>query len=330
MKKSRLRLWLVIIFVVVGYCTVVSAKNYVEEKPLVTLTNSISNKLHKSLKVTAKIYYQETEVVELLEGCRVEVVFVKAGDVLEEGSALLQLKKADVQIQYLQMQLQKEALEKAAEANTTQGELAYWQLQNLQEEMTKIELLLAADCVVLTETAGIVLQQGYEVGAYTSQKVMLEIGKPESGYYLEWSVSENDYEEYKGTAEIAGKKVSLSWETPIYEKGIYTYRSDLPEETQYTEGKPVTVELLYTSEDYRAVVPKSCIWYDSDGMAYVYQAKTRTRNFGEEYYVRKIGVSILDQDDTNVAIEASREGIVERTSMKLADMMSVVVMEDES
>ena len=122
----------------------------------------------------------------------------------------------------------------------------------------------------------------------------------------------------------------MSWGTPIYEKGIYTYRSDLPEETQYTEGKPVTVELLYTSEDYRAVVPKSCIWYDSDGMAYVYQAKTRTRNFGEEYYVRKIGVSILDQDDTNVAIEASREGIVERTSMKLADMMSVVVMEDES
>lgn len=328
MKKHGL--WIVVIGILlgVGCCTVISARNYVEDMPVVTLVNSVPNSLHKSLKVMAGMYYQDTEVIQVPVGCRIEAVFAKLGDNLESGDAILQLKEADLQIQYLQKKIQKEGLERTVEAGGTQGELAYWQLQNLDETLTYMEQLIEAGCIVSTKNACILIGQGYEAGDTTTDSALIEIALPERGCYLEWTISAEDYEKYKGTVVIQGQKVSLSWERPEFKKGVYTYRSELPELTECVHGELVEVELLYTSQEYRAALPKSCIWYDNDGSTYIYQVFTRTRNFGEESYVRKIGVTIQEQDSINVVVDASLKGVVERSSMKLADMMSVVVIED--
>lgn len=328
MKKHRL--WIVVIGILlgVGCCTGISARNYVESMPVVTLVNSVPNSLHKSLNVMAGMYYRDTEVIQVPAGCRVETIFAKSGDSLEAGDAILQLKEADLQIQYLQKKIQKESLERTVKAGGTQGELAYWQLQNLEETLTYMEQLIEAGCIVDVEKACILISQEYEAGDTTIDTVPIEIALPERGCYLEWTISAEDYEEYKGTAVIQGQKVSLSLEQPEYKNGFYIYRSELPELMECVHGEPVEVELLYTSQEYRAVLTKSCIWYDNDGSTYIYQVFTRTRNFGEESYVRKVGVTIQEQDSINVVVDAPLKGVVERSSMKLADMMSVVVIEE--
>lgn len=328
MKKHRM-VWIILVILFgIGICTVVSARNYVEDKPVVILTDTVPNSMHKQLQVTAGLYYSETEWIEFPENCRIETVYAQNGDKLEAGAPLLQLKEADVQIQYLQMQLQRESLEEEQDAGGTREELAGWKLQSLEEELAYLEQLLAADCVIKVASDSVVLQQEYEAGDYTAENKRAEVAFPEYGCYLEWSVGQADYLDYRGTAVISGEKIELSWEQPGFAKGMYTYVSELPEIVECMHGEPVEVELLYTSQEYRAVLPKDSIWYDTDGSPYIFQTYSRTRVFGTEYYVRKIYVEIVEQDDVNVAISSPATQIVERTSMKLSDMMAVTVIEE--
>ena len=102
----------------------------------------------------------------------------------------------------------------------------------------------------------------------------------------------------------------------------------MPEILECIHGEPVEVELMYTSQEYRAVLPKDCIRYDTDGSPYIFQTYSRTRIFGTEYYVKKIYVEIIEEDNMNVAISSPATQIVERTSMKLSDMMAVIVIEE--
>lgn len=44
--------------------------------------------------------------------------------------------------------------------------------------------------------------------------------------------------------------------------------------------------------------------------------------------MKKIYVEIIEEDNMNVAISSPATQIVERTSMKLSDMMAVIVIEE--
>ena len=98
--------------------------------------------------------------------------------------------------------------------------------------------------------------------------------------------------------------------------------------TECIHGQPVELQFLYVSEEYPAVLPKNCIHYEEDGSAYVYQVYQRSRNFGKESYVRKVGVTIEDRDGNNVALKASLSGVVLGSSKGLGDMMAVAVIEE--
>jgi len=54
---------------------------------------------------------------------------------------------------------------------------------------------------------------------------------------------------------------------------------------------------------------------------------TRTCNYGKEQYVRKLGVTIVEQDTANVAIKGRISNIVSGSSKQLQDMMAVMVIE---
>ena len=327
MKKNRF--WIVIlgIFVVMGVCTAISAHNYVDDKPMVVVTNTVSDSIRKQLIVTAGLYYKETEVINVPEDCAIEEVYVHNGDKVEAGSELLRLKEADVQIVYLQRQIYKESLEQQLDVGGLQGSLAFWQMENLKEELGELEQLIADGCVIRAKENCVVLSQSYNSGEFSDEE-KLEVAYMERGCCLQWTVSQENYLPYAGTSIIEGKKITLSWEQPEYQNGIYTYVSELPQITECLHGEPIEINLMYTSQEYRAVLPKSCIYYDTDGSPYVFQLYSRKRMLGKEYYVRKIFVEIEEVDNTNVAVSSPAKGIVERTSMKLSDMATIILMEN--
>lgn len=171
-----------------------------------------------------------------------------------------------------------------------------------------------------------VIAQTYKKGDLTNMEVPITLGLPEGGCYLEWQISAKDYKEYKGTARIRSKKESLTWESPKYADGTYTYQSQVPMPENFVNGERVKVELNYVSDEYSAVLPKNCIWMDADGTTYVYVVSTRTCNYGEEQYVKKYGVTIVEQDATNAAIKGGISNVVQGSSKQLQDLMAVMVI----
>ena len=356
--KSKFGVILLVVLVIIGGFTYISYRNYMKELPIVTLTSSENNQMRIRMETTGSLYYNEVLDVTLPQDCRVEEVFVNEGDAVEADSPLLRIKVADLQVARLNKQLQIKTLDEVEEAGGTEGELAYWKKELLQEEIAELEKLIAAEGIVRAEglpqteneetaeaesetmtddaangeEAAVnhvrVISQTYKKGDQTNPNVPITLGLPEGGCYLEWQISAKDYKEYKATARIGVQKEELTWETPKFENGAYTYRSLVPMPDNFVQGQQVKIELNYVSEAYKAVLPKTCIRTDADGSAYVYQIDTRTRNYGEEQYVRKFGVTILEQDDINVAILASVYDVVEGSSKQLQDMMAVMVIEE--
>jgi len=240
----------------------------------------------------------------------------------------------------LNKQLQIEALEKVEEEGGTEGELAYWKKELLLEEVAELEELIAAEGVVKAEGLPViegdaaaanpvrVIGQTYQKGDLTNPDVPITLGLPEGGCYLEWQISAKDYKDYKATARIRVLKENLTWETPKFENGVYTYRSLVATPENFVQGEQVQIELNYVSESHKAVLPRACIRTDADGATYVYQIDTRTRNYGEEQYVRKLGVTIVEQDATNVAVLGSVFDVVLDSSKPLQDLMAVLVIEE--
>ena len=361
--KSKLGLVLLVILALVGGFTYISYRNYIKDVPLVTLTSSVNNQIRSQMETVGSLYYNEELDVTLPQGCRVEEVFVTEGDAVEEDSPLLRIKVADLQVSRLNKQLQIEALEEVEEAGGTEGELAYWKKELLLEEVAELEKLITAEGIVKAEglpaeesTAEVttdtkaesetasdgtaegeetavnpvrVIAQNYKKGDLTNSDVPITLGLPQGDCYLEWQISAMDYKkDYKATARIGVLMENLTWDTPEYENGVYTYRSLVAIPDNFVQGQQVKITMNYVSENYKAVLPRTCIRTDADGSTYVYQIDTRTRNYGEEQYVRKYGVTILEQDDINVAILASVYDVVEGSSKPLQDMMAVMVVEE--
>lgn len=326
MKKYRLGMVIAVMLAVIGFGTICSAYYDVAEKITVTVTDSVSNSIHKQRSVTAGLYYKETEEISMLQECQVQEVFVTTGELLEQDTPILQFKESDVTIQYLQKKLQAEMLENTKEEGTAK-ELTFWKLQNLQGELSVLEQILQNDYIMYADQSGILLQQPYKVGDMTSLAKRLVIAKPESGCCLKWNLSQEEYMDYRGVAFFDGKKVDISWEEPVYTDGRYYYSCFLPEVTSCVQGEPIEVELLYTSKEYRAVLPKRCIEYGTDAAPYIYQVYVREGMLGKEYYVKKIYVEILEQDDGNVAVSSPVEQVVERKSEQLSDLAEVLIIE---
>ena len=326
MKRHRWWLLVLGIAVVVGGCTLISAKHYRDSLVAVTVTSTVPDSIRSTLTVSGSIYYHETVEVDIPLGCRVEAVYSENEQFVEAGQPILKLKEEELQIVYCEKKLLAEELERTEATDGTETELAYWKKKLLDEELVVLENIITDEGVIYAEVAGVMIQLPYEKGMKTTENNRVIIGKAESGCYLEWVVPEKSNRDFsRGTATVEGKEKVLSWQKPTCRNGVYVYRSEISGQTMFVQGSMVDVQLIYVSEEYKAVLPKRCIQYDQDGSAYVYQVKTRDCNFGEESYVVKIGVTIEDRDDKNVAIRASLTDVVLNGSDGLTEMDKVLV-----
>lgn len=313
----------------IGVCTLVSAKNYAEDLAVVTLTYTAPNCIREELTVDGEILYEEVMDVKLPGGCTVEEVYVQAGSWIEAQGPILRLKESDLQIAYYEMLLREESLEEAADEEGNRGELARWQQVQLKEEMELLEKLISDEGVISAQEEAYVIYQGYEEGKKTAGESLLRLGLAEKGYRLEWSVDMSHWRAFTtGNALIGEDRIQLSLENPVFRDGSYHYSVSLEGEERYAQGYPARVELRYVSEEYPMTIPKSCVRYDGTGAAYVYEVIEQQRNFGKEYVVWKTGITIVDQDDVNVAVKAALSDVVVRSSKELADMDAVAVVEE--
>ncbi|MCI9142191.1 MAG: hypothetical protein HFH87_06140 [Lachnospiraceae bacterium] len=315
----------------IGACTLISAKNYAEDLAVVTLTSTAPNAIRQELTVEGEVFFEEISEIKLPAGCTVEAIFAGEGAWLKAEEPILRLKESDLQIAYYEMLLQAEGLEETAEveAEEIRGELAAWQLVQLREELEILEELISREGLICAREEAYVIYQGCEDGKRTGGETVLKLGLPEKGYRLEWAVDVSDFREFtSGSAVIGEDRMKLNLEQPVYKNGSYLYSVRLEGEERYAQGYPARIELRYVSKDYPMTIPRSCVRYDGTGAAYVYEVVEQQRNFGKEYVVWKTGITIVDQDEVNVAVKSALSDVVSRSSRELSDMDAVAVVEE--
>jgi len=318
-------MWILILGILlgIGIFTGISAKNYGDSLIKVNVVDPTSGTITTTLNVKGNIVYNETKEIELPAGCEVEVVFAEKGAYLEAGSPIMKLREADVQILYLQKMLQKESYEKTVEAGGLQGELASWQLINLEEELVWLEGLLADDCVISGDVPCQVLRQSCKEGDRAAAGSLIQLGLTESGCYLTWSVGAGDYGEYKHNVKINGTLHELEWDAPLVEDGQFIFTSQLPTESGYRHGQQVEVELQWESDKFNSVIPRQCIRYDSEGIAYVYELAEREKIYGTEKYVKKVSIAIQAENERYAGVTTWFDSIVYNPSEELTDGKAV-------
>lgn len=329
--KHKMLLTILGILLCIGICTVISAYHYSNSLIEVTVTSSVKNTIRVETAVDGAVYYKDVQMLQIPANCEIEMYYIDKGDFVAAGDALLQLKETELKLAYLEKKLEVEQLELAITEIGTRGELAGLRKEIAEEELAELELLIEESGILYTS------EDGYVIEIHENS---VEFGTISGGYTIQWSLPVESYRPYISmNVSIGNNTYELDPVEPVYENGIYRYEVLLPELEElsqkeevksicYQDGMRAAIELQYISEEYAAVIPRDCIRYDADELAYVYKVASRDRNFGEEMYVIKTGVTIIDTDSTYVAVLSPIDNIVEYSNEILRDLDSVVIIEE--
>ena len=333
---TRRKLWLFILSVLllVTVCTAVSFKNYAAGLNRVSVISTSPNQIRTKADANGVFWFSDIQKLSLPADCRVEEVLVSVGENFKEGQPLLRLNRDDVAILYYQMLLQQRTLEEQVDqADEIRREIAVHTLSRLEEQTALLAELQQNEGMVYAQFPGQVTELNVIPGDITTARSSLSFGNLEGEGHFEWYIDSRQYRAFTGTAAgVDGLSMELKISSRLYleDKKLYRYVSKpVPLEAipDPVHGMYAAIQMEYFSDDYAAVLPKSCIQTDSDGGNYVYLLRERDGVLGVENYVQKVGVTILEEDGVNAAVMKPLEDLVAHSTRPPQDLEKVLVIE---
>lgn len=177
-----------------------------------------------------------------------------------------------------------------------------------------LEVFFSEDEVkYLSEGTEFTITSARSNGTKEAGKILLE--------YLEKQEGGESYGRFSigGANPFAKGDESAEGEEEQSEGGAETYVGEL----QLSIGQ--TVELSYQTQStiYYTCIPKECIYQEGENRYYVYIAEEKEGILGTEWRVRKVNVTILDENDTVAAIQSAEisteSRVVSASDKALAD-----------
>ena len=331
------KIWIPITAVLLFFaiCTVVSYKNYASALNRVIVGSTVPSQLHTELTVNGNFYFSDVKSLPVPAECYVEEVMVLEGDNFKAGDPLAVLNIEDISIAYYRLLLQRETLEAQKDSGSEAARnLASHSLSKLSKQTEILEELLENDGVLSAKTSGQVVEINLTAGEITTSRSALLYGNLEGEGYFEWYIEQKSYKPYgEMAASGSGYSLELKTDTRHYldEKKMFQYRSkpvSLESVPDAVHGMSTEIEMRYFSDEYRAVLPKSCIQTENDGGTYVFILRERNGTLGTEYYVQKVGVTIEEQDRTNAAVLQKLDNLVVQSTRPMEDLEKVLVIDD--
>jgi hypothetical protein len=327
MKHKTLKLMAVIVAAAV-LCTLISLKNYSSSLNLVTTTSTINGAIRDNVTVGGLLKYNKTAVIELPSDCEVDEVFVCAGQDVSIGDAVVRLSLDKLELQKYQYMLSIEMLETAVTESSIQQNINRLKIKGLEGMLAQISKAIDNNGIIFSTMSGEIISQPLSTGNMTDRDSGIKIGLHDGGYFCEWEVSRIKNKKFTSITASLGNGVDLSCDSVQFQpaRDSYLCRSkvfDIPE-SQIKAGF-IEITLNYISDEYKATIPRSCIYADNYGSTYVYIVETRQRIYGTEFYVRKIGVTIKDQGDINAAILSEVKNVVVSSKRVPVEMEAVQV-----
>lgn len=188
--------------------------------------------------------------------------------------------------------------------------------KGLQEQLKKIEKLLADSGQVKAQQSGTITQVNLQVGELSPQGAAFLVADESQGVKLEVLVNEEDlkYAAADSSVTITGVNKSGESETRTdckinniaamegEEDKTYKVVVKIPENS-YIVGASVQVNITGHSKVYENCIPIQAIYPENEEEYYIYTVGKKPTMLGETEVAKKVNVTILDRNDTYAAIE---------------------------
>lgn len=202
----------------------------------------------------------------------------------------------------------------------------------LEEELAKVEGLLAVSGRVKSTYAGNITQINLRVGESSPMGAAMLISDNKQGTKVELTVGEDSlkYLSQRNEVVITGlgdngeleerkdfKIESVSPRTDMAK--TYSVLIRMPEDA-YVLGATVRVKVIAGETQYSNCIPVSAIYEEEQGKYYMYIVEMASTMFGETEVAKKVPATVLDKNNEYAAIAESYENeVITQTSRDLSD-----------
>lgn len=195
-------------------------------------------------------------------------------------------------------------------------ENAQMEVDNAKEKLQDVDNLIAQEGKICAEEKGIFYNTSISAGTLTSGNEFVSIGT--GGVTFRAEISSENREKLEvgdtisiklpGQDEIETTITQLTTKNEQQENGTgqdtAVIKAILPEGVEIS-GETASFSILKDSEkEYENVIPLTAIHQDSKGY-YCLEIRTQTSILGEEVKAERIDITILDKDNTQVAVEGA-------------------------
>lgn len=202
----------------------------------------------------------------------------------------------------------------------------------LEEELAKVERLLAVSGQVKSTQSGNVTQINLMVGESSPMGAAMLMSDNKQGTKVELTVGEDSlkYLSQRNEVIVTGlgddgeleerkdfKIASISPRTDMAK--TYSVLIRMPEDA-YVLGATVRVKVIAGETQYSNCVPVSAIYEEEQGKYYMYIVEMASTMFGETEVAKKVPVTVLDKNNEYATIAEGYENeIITQTSRDLND-----------
>ena len=328
----RVLLAFLAVILLVALCAGISLKNYADQRNRVVVQDTVPNHLVKVYYRDGLVTFREEKTLELPTGTVIEEIYLEAGEDFQVGDPLVKLEEESVLLLLYENQVAQENYNGyfygAAE------ELADLKLAKLQKTESELQALLEEECVITAPENGQILEIPLKPGDFAGTGITY--GCAQSGYEVTWYMKGEDYHSFANVELMLEQETLMLDANSIekqYDPSRQMYCCSIPLSSfEYDEsiGQGIygTVYLQYVSQEYKAVLPLSAIRTDADGSNYVYVVAQRDPMYGTENYLRKTGVTIVEQNSYHAAVLAGLTDVVVVYNYPPEDLEPVLIVEE--
>lgn len=256
---------------------------------------------------------------------------------VEQAEEVLDTAKRDYESKQKALKQKEEELKKEGEDFQTNVSQKEHELEVGRLELENLKNNLPKNGVIKSPVTGTIKSVSIENGSTASSgQKLFEIIRNEAGYCVKWTLNSeaagqinkkdsvtfkiSEPESMELTSIVEGKKYSA-------ESGAYEYSASLKDKKGQLEiGQKVDVLAKKSSKQYQMLVPNGSV-IEEGGKKCIYLLKTKDGIMGEEQYVEKLEVNVIESDDFDSAIEGggitSDDKIVVTSSKALSDKVQV-------
>ena len=231
--------------------------------------------------------------------------------VSEQKNALAELQKtADAEEQTAKRAIEDAA---AAPASDHTDDINDISIQKLNHKIQKMSALKKARGMITAPEGGVITSVLTGVGQKTLDTAIFTMTDDRAGLKFMGQIAPKDAKHISVGDTVTLKSAGNEAEVPITSmeldenKEFMNVAALLPSDS-FSLGETISMTLVQESENYPCTLPLTAI-YDDNGKKYVLAAETEDTVLGKQQVARKIGVKVLEQNDSYAALEA--DGIKE-------------------